>query len=71
MEGDMMLGPIMVALAGVSFPIVAGMWLAPRRDSDGAKQVLMQECRGCLQALATATQSKTERWPAGLGSSST
>jgi hypothetical protein len=68
-----MLGPIIVSLVGVSLPIVAGMLLAPKRDTELCKLMLMPECRGCLRSLAATVQCNIDmkNLPAGLGTSST
>jgi hypothetical protein len=36
-----MLGPIIVSSVAVGLPVVAGLWLAPRRDSRRIKQMLI------------------------------
>jgi hypothetical protein len=66
-----MFGPVIVSLVGVSFPVVAGILLAPRQDSERGKAMLMRQCRGYLQSLAATTKIHLKQLPAGLESSST
>jgi len=67
-----MLGPIIVSLVGVSLPVIVGMWLAPKRDTDLCKLMLLPECNGCLQSLMTKVQCKIDMkgLPVDLGASS-
>lgn len=53
-----MLGTIIVSLAGVSLPVIAGIWLAPERNGQRGKMMLMQGVRGCLRSWMVAAQTK-------------
>jgi hypothetical protein len=46
-----MLGPIIVSSIGIGLPIVAGLWLAPRRDGEPARSVRIHQLQGWLHSL--------------------
>jgi hypothetical protein len=53
-------GPIVVSLIAVSLPVVAGTWLAPRRDGNGCNMRLKPESRTCRQSLVITVQDRIE-----------